>query len=313
MSNFLKQKRGFFLRAYETGTPPTPAAEPPVTPPGDSTPTTPPVAPTPTEPAIKIQYSNETPISTLFEQFPEYKEDATINKYKTVGEFLKGHKELNSKLGTMIALPKETATEEEKTEILNKIYQQLGKPEKPDGYELSKDVPEGLQLNEQLQATFKETAHKLNLTAAQAKGLQDFHNSAMKELLTDSAISAEKDATIQVAELKTTWGADYKDRTQIAINTAKQLLSAETLAYLDKTGLGNNANFVKDFYKISSKFSGEKPLINPGNPSPENDAASLEAEARKLRRDPDFARDKTKQQRLNEINQRRAELLYEQK
>jgi len=270
-----------------------------------------------TKDTVEIKYSDNTPIETLFKQYPEYKDTNTINKYKTVKDLLEGHKELSSKIGDMISLPKEDASEEEKTAALEKIYHKLGKPESPDKYELSNDVPEGLQLNENLQKNFKDMAHKIHLTKSQATALQDFHNNSISEILslhnTNTELENEKSVEIQVKELKNVWGSEFKTRTQVAINTSKQLLSAETLEYLDKTGLGNNANFIKDFYNISKQFSGDKAPILPTIVDDENNLAALETECLTLRKDSTLKNDKVKQARLKDLTERRAAIKYKEK
>jgi len=82
-------------------------------------------------------------------------------------------------LGNAIRIPKEDATPEEREAFLNK----LGRPEKPDGYQLTppKDMPEGLPYDGEFAGAFKAKAHELGLTAAQAAGLHDMYVGRMVE------------------------------------------------------------------------------------------------------------------------------------
>lgn len=258
--------------------------------------------------------SNDLPISELLEKYPELKDSTSLTKYKTVKELLEGHQNLDSKIGTMISLPKEDASEEEKALAYDKIYKKLGKPENIDGYELSKEVPDGTILNEELQVNFAKTALDLHLTKDQAQKLQAFHNASMKSILDsynkNAEIEAETNVSTQIASLKETWGAEYKTKTQIAMNTAKSLLSKETLEYLDKTGLGNNSKFIQDFYNISKKFESDTLPIKPETFNTETELATLEADALKLRKDPDLSRSPEKLKKLKELSTRIGEIKF---
>ena len=298
------------------GTPPViPEEVPPVSPEG-----TPPVIPEevpPVDEIVKLKYSDDTPVETFLSQFPEYKDNKTITRYKSVGDLLKGLTELDSKIGTMVSLPGENASEEEKTAAFDKIFQKLGKPVSSDSYDLSENVPEGLEFNADLQKTFKEFAHKNNFTTEQAKAAQEFWNNqmgtTMEQHQRNQLIAGETNAETQVTELKTNWGSEYKTRTQIALNTAKQLLSQDTLIYLDETGLGNNAKFIQDFYNISKKFSGDGPPKDPMNFGDEDSFDSLSSESLKIKSEKNWQNDPMKVKRVKELDTRRAELLYEKK
>lgn len=266
---------------------------------------------------FKVKYGDDTPLDALLEQFPEFKGNKTLARYKNVGEMIKGFTELDSKVGTMISLPDKDASEEEKSAALDKIYQKLGKPESADKYELPAEVPEGLQFNETLQKKYKDFAHKNNFTAAQAKAAQDFWNQelgeTLKEFSANQRIAEETNLSEQVSSLKAAWGSEYKTRTQIAVNTTRSLLSKETRDFLDKTGLGNNANFIKDMYDISKKFSGDSTPITGGNNIQGETYDTLTSEAMKIKQDPIWQNDPVKRDRIKYLDTRRAELKYEKK
>lgn len=111
-------------------------------------------------------------------------------------------------LGNAIRIPKEDATPEEREAFLNK----LGRPEKPDGYQLKapEKMPEGMAYDGEFASAFKAEAHKLGLTAAQAAGLHDLYVNRMiegygaGEQKTLETIKAKADGA--TAELTKLWG-----------------------------------------------------------------------------------------------------------
>jgi len=90
----------------------------------------------------------------------------------------KGYVELEKKLGQdSVVIPGENATEEER----NAFYTRLGRPEKPDGYEL-KD-PEGLPVDAEVKKSFQEIAHKAGINTQQAVMLNDWANDLAKKVM----------------------------------------------------------------------------------------------------------------------------------
>lgn len=116
---------------------------------------------------------------------------------------VKSYRELEKQYrsGDKIVLPKEGASEDE----LNAFYAKIGRPEKPDGYEIK--APEGTTLDEGLVAKFRETAFKAGLPAAAAGPLVEMFNGHVSEML--EAQEAER-ATARgegIAAVKKEWGA----------------------------------------------------------------------------------------------------------
>lgn len=83
------------------------------------------------------------------------------------------------------------------------IYSRLGRPEKPDGYELK------VEGDDSFAKAAAEVMHKTGLTKAQAQGLNAFWNAHVEGLIkADEEARGLADAA-DVATLKTTWGPDY--------------------------------------------------------------------------------------------------------
>ena len=259
---------------------------------------------------LNFRYSDSTPMSDFFRDYPQYAQNPNFNKYKTVKAFAEGHEALLSKLGTAVNIPNQYSTQEQ----INEFYNKLGRPETPEAYEFQDKLPEGWEIDQQLDKDYRSLAHEIGLTATQAQKLRAFYNTAVetaynnnqKEVQTRLAESHDKN----VAAIKEMWGGDYQAKTKIAMNTARQVLSQDTLDYLDATGLGNNANIVRDFYELSKRLSGQSGLVDGDGYRPAPTVETMEAEAMKILRTPGWQNDPALKRKYEELTQQRADILY---
>ena len=263
--------------------------------------------------ANMFRYSDSTPMTEFFRDYPQYAQNPNFNKYSTVKAFAEGHEALLSKLGTSVTIPTEMSTPEQ----WNEFYTKLGRPESADKYAFEDNLPEGLEIDEKLDADYRALAFDIGLTSNQAQKLRAFYNSAVetaykanqKDVQTRLAEATEK----AVAEIKDMWGADYKAKTKIAMNTARSVLSQATLDYLDATGLGNNPKLIKDFYELSKRLSGDSHFVDGEKAyAPPQTLESMESEAMKILRTRGWENDPLLKQKYEELTQKRADLKYGQ-
>lgn len=262
---------------------------------------------------LEFRYSENTPMTEFFKDYPQYQENPNFNKYTTIKAFAEGHESLISKLGNTISIPDENATPEQLADFYNK----LGRPETPDKYEFEDKLPEGWKISEELDTNYREIAHQLGLTPKQAQELRTFYNTAVETAHNNNQQEVQtrlaEEHETNVGKIKEMWGPDYQAKTKIAVNTAKNVLSQETLDYLDATGLGNNATFVKDFYELSKRFSGDG--MPRGNDNPDYKPVTMEtmeSEAMKILRTPGWENDPALKRRYGELTQQRADILYKE-
>jgi hypothetical protein len=126
----------------------------------------------------------------------------------------------------------------------------LGKPESADAYEFAVD---GNVITEEVAASYKDVAHKLNLTPQQASGILDYY----KGLADSSQQQAGQQMELQREEvennLKKEWGQAYDQKIAGAGQVINQFGSPEMLEWqlADGTKLGNHPEFIKAFANIA--------------------------------------------------------------
>lgn len=193
-------------------------------------------------------------LETLAIPADKYKDNPTISKYKTVGEVFKGLDNANKLIGAKgVIVPKEDATDEEKSEFFNK----LGRPPKPEEYKLSevKDLHPEIQksITPEAQGVFKSEMHKLGLTNAQADGLYKwyFENASKGKLNEDK----QTDAQMKEAEtkLRQDWGKDYDANLSMAKKLVAKHGGEELIKALN--GADNNPVVIKFLGSIAKNFS----------------------------------------------------------
>ena len=168
-----------------------------------------------------------------------WKEPADLlTSYRNLEKFAGGAKNL-------LELPPENATPEQ----LDAFYSKLGRPGNPDEYGLQ--PPEGG--DPELTNWFKGTAHKLGLTAAQAKALYTEWNGMSGAMQEKLQAQKAQEAETELKALKGEWGQAY-DQMVGAGRRAVQALgldAARLSAYEEKLGTGE---MLKLFATLGSKM-----------------------------------------------------------
>ena len=170
-------------------------------------------------PAPPTETPTETPTYTEPEQpvvvdepeqwLPEaYRNDETLTRFKNFDDFAKSYKEARSYMGKLVKPIDEKSTPEE----VHDFYQKIGKPAKAEEYEIDEEsIPAEVPKSEELLNSFKEVAYKTNLTKEQAKELTKFHNQLQAAEYQRYYQEQEKALEQASSELKSEWGADFKD------------------------------------------------------------------------------------------------------
>ena len=206
--------------------------------------------------------ATEAPVATTEETVASWRDslpeelrtNASLEKFSDVSTLAKSYINAESMIGKdKMVVPGANTTEEEWSDI----YDKLGRPSDPNGYELKAELAEGEQIDEQLMSSFKETAHKHGLSPAQAQGLLDYYNSISSQSMVDmenNAILAQEDSS---RTLREEWGRSYEENLNKASNVAKQFLGEDifSVQLADGSLLGDNASLIRGLNKIATVVS----------------------------------------------------------
>lgn len=168
---------------------------------------------------------------------------------------------------SMITIPGKDATPEE----VAAFYAKLGRPEKPEGYEITKpaDLPEGVSFDENGLNEFLKFAHDNHLTKEQTQKLYGWYVDLAKngyaadaKSKADAKAKEEAEATRirteAIDKLKTAWGNNFEANKNIAVSEGFKkftLNDPEAVALfenakIDGVPLGDHPVFMKLFYEI---------------------------------------------------------------
>ena len=237
----------------------------------------------------------------------EFRNDSTLNQFASQDAFIKAMLDDRKANGTAIKLPGEGATDEE----WGKFYDRLGRPASSNDYGLSKDIPEGLDFNEEFYNEFTKEIYTAGLSKKQATQIYNWYNnkSAAMAKDIDARIQASYKKSIDdaVASLKKEWGTDYQQNLDSAVAMANKFLSPATKQYLNATKLGNNPLLIKDFYNLSKQVSGAQ-MRGDGPSGTIASLAELEAKMAANLRAADYTTNKQLQQENREIANKIAQL-----
>jgi|SRR6266850_2545966 len=244
-------------------------------PPAPVTPETPPTggpATTPTTPPgggfdWKSQIPDELKAEKVWADVPDF---PTLAK-----RFVDGHK---YNVGALRLPPKGA-----RPEAWDEVYSKLGRPEKPDQYEVTPPpMPEGVPWDTGAQAQFLEHSHKLGLTSAQVQGVLDYYGDYLAKGVEQSQQQTRQSAEDTLKSLEQEYGPITFER---HLSTVQAFVRSEgdpeLIAELERTGWGNHPHLTRLLIRLSEDWKsdqiakGMKEEDFTGMPSPQ--AAAEEA------------------------------------
>jgi hypothetical protein len=200
---------------------------------------------------------NTQPVEKSFsEQIPEeYRNEASLTNVKDMNALVKGYVHAQKELGSRVRVPGPDASPEVKAEFNKRmeaagyitapdlndpaqkdaIFNKLGRPETPDGYDAT--IPEelGAIVNEGQLKTYRELAHKVGLSKEQAKALLEFDvNRTMEQMENSAGVAKET--------LKGEWGDAFDQRLTLSKDALKHFEAKypDAVAAIKNGPAGNN-------------------------------------------------------------------------
>jgi len=178
--------------------------------------------------------------------------DPNLTKYKTLPDFIKGHKSAVSMIAAKgVILPKD----ETDTEGWDKVFNTLGRPDKPEGYKFTEIKglhPEITVTPESLKA-FTDFAHKNGFTNKQVDVLNQWYMGNVNQMLLARDKAFNEDKEKGTIALKNEWKGDYDKNLAVAKTLVEKAGGKELIdAFGD---LGNKPAVLKFLANLGSKFS----------------------------------------------------------
>lgn len=210
---------------------------------------------------------------------------------------IKSYRELETHASKALRLPGENATADD----WNAFYSKLGRPEKPEGYELklnAETVPADFPYDEKGAIEFRNWAHEAGLTPQQAQKLHDrFVGTQAGNLAAAKEAALAKEAKAH-RDIVGEWGDPdtslYKQNIELAGRAIQQLGLKEALVeggVISGDGAIRNAAIAKAMAKVGKELYAEDTLATNANgvlSNPFSDGASfnLTKQGELIRSDP---------------------------
>lgn len=211
------------------------------------------------------------------------------SKYKSpihALEHTRNLQQLVGKKADAVFIPGEGATEQEIAEYRAKI----GVPDTPEGYGIKtpNDLPEGVEVDDEIMAEFAGVAHKLGLTPEQVNGLQQWEMGrvgAMSQTNETAAHALEsKHLEDNRKALEQEWGNGKEFNEKITLATRAGRTFGYSAQELETNPIFRNAEVVKILAKAGADM-GEDRLVSGDEGSPQ----SLKAQAQDIISNPQNA------------------------
>jgi hypothetical protein len=139
--------------------------------------------------------------------------------------------------------------------LWDSIYSKLGRPEKPDGYELK------FEGDDAFAKSASEAMHKAGLTKAQAAGLNEFWNAHVDGMIkADTEARQQRDAA-EMTGLRTKWGQNFDAHVEQGRRAGREFGLSEQEFEAISGALGSGKT-LELFQKIGAKV-GEAAPFNP--------------------------------------------------
>lgn len=193
----------------------------------------------------------------LLSESADLQNDQILNQFKTREDALRAVGEMKRYADARVKIPDETSTPED----TEKFYNRLGRPENPDGYEITK--PETIPVDEDAIKRFKTKAFEIGLTKKQTEAIASDYFANIGE--TQKKILADYEAGVnqQLEVLRGRWGDDFEKNKAQAINAFNHFAPDTLKATVEREGWGNNPDFVELFHRIGVATA-EDVLRSPG-------------------------------------------------
>ena len=201
----------------------------------------------------------ETPPETVWHS--EENADIVERKgWKSPDDAVKSYRESEKMSSGQVKIPGEEASPEE----LSSFYTKIGRPDTPEGYEIT-DIPDNVGMDDETLSQLRNDAFKAGVPKVAFETVLKNYLNRMSEQVVQSRVDGEKVLKEEV------WKGDYDKNIEIAKRYVTEHCSDEFKQVLEDTGLGNNPVFAKHFFEQGKKTLSDS-LIKGSQDSGEREA-----------------------------------------
>jgi len=197
----------------------------------------------------------------------EYKQHEAFKGFKTIGDLQKHYLEVNEELQgaqknaeRSVKLPTPESPDEEKIAF----FRAIGKPAKPEEYELPKvELPDGLEMDEEFEPMFRQAVYGLNLSKGQAAGLWKMYNEFVGKVYSVDKAQTEEEIRKMGDSLREEWpGTQYDENVTLAMRAIKTYGGEDLWKAITDAGLEKHPAMLKAWAAIG-RMTAEDKLV-PG-------------------------------------------------
>tara|TARA_Y100000310_G_scaffold96697_2_gene94437 strand:+ start:4788 stop:5600 length:813 start_codon:yes stop_codon:yes gene_type:complete len=199
----------------------------------------------------------------------ELKGHKSLVKFKSMNDALDAYVDLEGKIGNAIVRPGDGDSPEE----WSRYWKAIGRPDTQEGYSFEGvELPKGVTVPEATEKAFREKAHSLGLTQAQARELYAHRAQAVgRDLSTlKTLLNGEREKTEKA--LRQDWGVNYDQKMELARRAIVSVAKAagdedgSFIKLIASSGFGNHPMTTKVFSIVGDMITEGKSPIGDGTP-----------------------------------------------
>ena len=208
-----------------------------------------------------------------------------VKGYRSPNDLAKAYMHAERAIGSeKVAIPGKEAKAEDWAQLWNK----LGRPQKPDGYELKKPSEAG-NYNEELAGWYRQAAHQAGLTGRQAAALHDTFVQYMQQ--GEKMQSQQTDAKRQQLEhhLEQEWGPSYDANLTTARRAARLFADNPDMLQSLEQAIGG-PQMLRMFHRIGKHLGEDSMAGGSGRGQGNVSGSQARAEIARLQGDGEFSK-----------------------
>ena len=208
------------------------------------------------------------------------RDEPSLQTFDSVDKLAKSYVNAVKKIGgnpdNMINIPQEG-------ESWDHVYNQLGRPDRSDGYDLGED-------DEGVLDDFKQFSHDIGLTQHQAENILGAYNDIQEQEAENFQQSIKDLEVHSTIELQKEWGKNFEGNMDYAKRAYSQFATPGLSEVLDETGLGNHPEMIRAFSKIGQLLGEESLAVGTGLGQSQMSPQAAQEEIQALYSDQDFSK-----------------------